>query len=132
MLYLHMHVKHEMHVAPFCRKLRGDIMIAMATKKRKPRPQFFRQWREHLKLTQNQALDRLAGWDQSKISRVESGETMWNGYDLADLEAAYGLDAEWLLNVDPTNDPKLVDIVKLINSKNRDLAIRILQQLPPP
>jgi len=94
----------------------------------KPR-QFFRQWREHLKLTQDRALERLEGWSQSKLSRVESGATIWNAYDLADLQQAYGVSDYLLLNVDPSKEGEVVDLLQLINEKNREQAIRVLKAL---
>lgn len=91
--------------------------------------QFFRKWREKLELTQDRALERLEGWSQSKLSRVESGATIWNAHDLAELEAAYGVSSYLLLNVDPTKEGDVVDLMALIDEKNRDQAIRILRIL---
>lgn len=103
--------------------------MAMKKPTNQPRRHFFRQWRKHLGLTQNRALERLEGWDQSKISRIENGATVWNASDLADLETAYGVDAGLLLNVDPTKEGDVVDLLKLINDKNRAQAIRVLRAL---
>lgn len=99
---------------------------------RPPRPQFFRQWREHLKLTQERVIERLEGWSQSKLSRIENGTTMWDGNDLADLEQAYGIPENLLLHVDPSKEGEVVDLVRIINEKSadkREQAIRILQAL---
>jgi len=97
-------------------------------KKRLVHKQFFRQWREHLGHTQERALDRL-GWSQSKLSRIESGATIWNASDLAELEAAYGVSSYLLLNTDPKKDGEVVDLMSLITDKNRDQAIRVLKAL---
>lgn len=106
-----------------------DMLKKRPIQKRKPYRQFFRQWREHLDLTQDRALERLEGWSQSKLSRIESGATVWNAIDLADLEQAYGISEYLLLNVDPTKEGEVVDILGLINDKNREQAIRILRAL---
>lgn len=97
-------------------------------KHRRPTKQFFRQWRDQLGLTQDRALERL-DWSQSKLSRIESGATVWNANDLADLEAAYGITSWQLLHVDPTKDGEVVDLLKLINAQNRDQVIRVLRAL---
>lgn len=91
--------------------------------------QFFRQWREKLDLTQERALDRLESWSQSKLSRIESGMTIWNAHDLAELEAAYGVSAYLLLNVDPTKEGEVIDLVALLNQKDREQVIRVLRAL---
>lgn len=98
--------------------------------KRVPRKQFFRKWREHLELTQDRALDRLEGWSQPKLSRVESGATVWNANDLADLERAYGVSAELLLNVDPEKEGEVVDLMRLIRDKDMNVIRAIVEGLP--
>lgn len=97
---------------------------------RKPRRTFFRQWRDHLGLTQERALDRLEGWSQSKLSRIESGATVWNAYDLADLEAAYGISEYLLLNVDPAKEGEVVDLMRLIQEKDMAVIRAIVAGLP--
>lgn len=98
--------------------------------KRKPHKQFFRQWREKLELTQDRALERLESWSQSKLSRIESGKIMWNGYDLADLEEAYGVTSDQLLNVDPFMDGEVIDLVRIIKERDSDL-LRHLKDKDP-
>ena len=98
--------------------------------KRKPHRQFFRKWRKKLGLTQDRALDRLDGWTQSKLSRIETGEIIWNGYDLADLEVAYGVSSELLLNVDPTKDGEVVDLMRIIREKDMAVIRAIVENLP--
>lgn len=131
MQILHMHVKHQ--------NAHGDIlgdagewyplvMKRRLSNNRGPTKQFFRQWREYLELTQERALDRLE-WSQSKLSRIESGATTWNAYDLADLEHAYGVSTWLLLNVDPQREGKVVDLMRLIEKTDHDQAIRVLQAL---
>ena len=97
--------------------------------KRPLHKQFFRKWREKLDLTQDRALERLEGWSQSKLSRIESGATIWNSHDLAELESAYGVSSYLLLHVDPTKAGEVVDIMALINDKNREQVVRVLKAL---
>jgi transcriptional regulator with XRE-family HTH domain len=98
--------------------------------KRQLRRQFFRQWREKLELTQDRALERLEGWTQSKLSRVETGRIVWNAYDLADLEAAYGVSADMLLNVDPTKEGDVVDLMRIMRDKDMAVIRAIVEGLP--
>lgn len=93
------------------------------------RKNYFREWREHLGLTQDRALERLPGWSQSKLSRIEGGKIIWNALDLADLEVAYGKAAHFLLSVHPEKEGEVVDLLQLINDKNREQAIRVLRAL---
>src|SRR5882724_11404378 len=102
-----------------CGRICGMAM-KQATQKRQLRRQFFRQWREHLELTQDRALERLEGWTQSKLSRVETGMIVWNAYDLADLEVAYGVSSDLLLNVDPTKEGDVVDLMRIMRDKDMD------------
>lgn len=131
MQILHMHVKHQNAASD----IQGDaggwypfVMIRQLPKRRVPIRQFFREWREHLGLTQERALERL-DWSQSKLSRIESGATTWNANDLADLEHAYGVSAWLLMNVDPLKSGEVVDLMKLIESSDREQAIRVLRAL---
>jgi transcriptional regulator with XRE-family HTH domain len=98
--------------------------------KRELRRNFFRQWREKLELTQDRALERLEGWTQSKLSRVETGKIVWNAYDLADLEAAYGVSSDLLLNVDPTKEGDVVDLMRIIRQKDMAVVRAIVENLP--
>lgn len=97
---------------------------------RQARRQFFRQWRKHLDLTQERAVERLEGWSQVKLSRIESGATIWNAYDLADLEAAYGVSAYLLLNVDPSKEGEVVDLMQLMREKDMSVIRAIVEGLP--
>jgi len=98
--------------------------------KRKPHRQYFRQWRKKVGLTQDRALERLEGWSQSKLSRIETGEIIWNSYDLAELEAAYDVSSELLLNVDPTKDGDVVDLMRLMREKDIAVVRAIVAGLP--
>lgn len=104
--------------------------MTKSPRSRRARPrQFFRQWREHLDLTQERALDRLE-WSQSKLSRIESGDQVWNGNDLADLEHAYGVSGWFLQNVDPTKEGEVVDLMAVFSSieeAKRAQALRLLK-----
>lgn len=96
--------------------------------KRERTKHFFREWREYRGLTQEQVIGRL-GWSQSKISRLESGATPYNQDDLEAAADAYGCSTTDLISVDPTMAGEVVDLMRLINDRNRDQAIRVLRAL---
>lgn len=106
------------------------MAMKQAPQRRQLRRQFFRQWREKLELTQDRALERLDGWTQSKLSRVETGRIVWNAYDLADLESAYGVSADLLLNVDPTKEGDVVDLMRIMRDKDPAVIRAIVEGLP--
>lgn len=96
--------------------------------KRQRTKHFFREWREKSKMTQEQAIGRL-GWSQSKLSRLEAGKIPYNQDDLEAAAEAYGCEPAELLTVNPLKDGDVVDLMRLINDKNRDQAIRVLRAL---
>lgn len=103
-------------------------MAPVPKPKRERTKHFFKEWREHRDLTQEQAIGRL-GWSQSKISRLEAGETPYNQDDLEAAAVAYRCSTTDLISVDPTKEGEVVDLLRLINDGNRDLAIRVLRSL---
>lgn len=89
---------------------------------------YVKEWRKHRGLTQEQLAGRL-GVATSSVSQLETGK---QGYSQATLEAlAIALDCEpWqLISVNPKMAGEVVDLVRLIDEKNRDQAIRVLRAL---
>lgn len=75
----------------------------MARKPRTPRkrqPHFFRKWREARFPNQADAMEAL-GWSQSKISRLENGETPYSQDDLELAAEVYGCSVADLLTRPP-------------------------------
>lgn len=103
-------------------------MAPVPKPKRERTKHFFKEWREKCGLTQEQAIGRL-GWSQSKISRLESGDTPYNQDDLEAAAEAYGCSTTDLIGVDPTKEGEVIDLLRLINDQNRDQAIRVLRAL---
>lgn len=89
---------------------------------------FFKEWRDYRGLTQDQAISRL-GWSQSKISRIEAGATPYNQDDLEMAAEAYSCSVTDLLTVNPFKEGEVVDLMRMINDRNRDQAIRVLKAL---
>lgn len=103
-------------------------MAPVPKPKRERTKHFFKEWREYRGLTQEQAIGRL-GWSQSKMSRLEKGLTPYDQDDLEAASEAYRCDPTDLIRVDPTKEGEVVDLMRLLNDKNRELAVRLIKQL---
>jgi transcriptional regulator with XRE-family HTH domain len=103
-------------------------MAPVPKPKRERTKHFFKEWREFRGLTQDQATGRL-NWSQSKISRIESGATPYNQDDLEAAAEAYSCEPGELIGVDPFKAGEVFDLMRLINEKNKDQAIRVLRAL---
>jgi transcriptional regulator with XRE-family HTH domain len=84
-----------------------------------PRKHYLKEWREHLDITQERAMDRL-GWSQSKISRVENLRIPLTLDDLYEAAEAYGRSTYELMNVNPLKEREVVDITDLLLQGNPD------------
>lgn len=97
--------------------------------KRTRQKHFFKEWRDHLGHTQEAVINRL-GWTQSKLSRIEAGNTPYNQDDLEMLEEAYGISKELLLSVNPKKEGKVVDLMAIfatMNEQERADAVKAVQ-----
>ena len=103
-------------------------MAPVPKPKRERTKHFFKEWRDYRELTQEQAIGRL-GWSQSKLSRIEKGETPYNQDDLETASEAYGCSTTDLISVNPFMEGEVVDLMRLIDDRNRDQAIRVLKAL---
>lgn len=75
--------------------------MAPVTKPKRERSRhFFREWREHLKLTQDEAAERI-GVTQSKLSRIEKGITPYDQDFLEEAAIAYGVSIDTLITRHP-------------------------------
>lgn len=70
------------------------------------------------------------GWSQSKISRIESGQTPYNQDDLEIAAEAYQTTPDALLTVNPLKEGDVIDLMRLIDLKDRDTVMAILRGLP--
>jgi len=82
-------------------------------KQPRARRHYLREWREHLGITQERAMERLE-WSQSKISRVESGVSPLTLDDLHAAADAYGRTVFELQNVHPGKEREVIDITDLL------------------
>lgn len=96
---------------------------------------FIREWRLHRGLS----LRRLAGrleldgpddtFSHASIGRIETGKQPYTQPILEAIAAALDVTVADLLMVDPDKEGEVIDLVRRINAKNRDAAIRMLKAL---
>lgn len=96
---------------------------------------FIREWRLKRGLSLRRLADRIE-LDESdgtvshaSIGRIENGLQPYSQPILEAIAAALSCSVTDLLTVDPTKDGDVVDLMRLINDKNRDQAIRVLRAL---
>jgi len=75
-------------------------MAPVTKPKRQRNRHFFREWREHLKLTQDEAAERI-GVTQSKLSRIEKGISPYDQDFLEEAALAYGVSIDTLITRHP-------------------------------
>lgn len=90
-------------------------MAPIPKPKRDRTKHYFREWREYRHLTQEQAMGRL-GWSQSKISRLENGDTPYNQDDLEAAAEAYQCTKTQLIEMNPYKDGEVVDLLAMLRS----------------
>lgn len=89
---------------------------------------YIKQWRKHRGLTLQRLAERTP-FSTGAVQQVESGRTQYTQQMLEALAFALDCSPADLLSVDPTKEGDVVDLMKLINDKNRDQAIRVLKAL---
>jgi transcriptional regulator with XRE-family HTH domain len=103
-------------------------MAPVPKPKRERTKHFFKEWREHCDLTQEEAAGRL-NWSQSKLSRIEAGATPYNQDDLEAAAEAYECKPWQIISMDPSEEGDVADLVRLLNEAQRDQAVRVLKAL---
>lgn len=121
-----------MHEMPFNQLGIADKMLIMPPipkPKRARTKHYFAEWRRHRGLNQDQAAGRL-GWSQSKISRLENGETPYDQDDLENGAHAYSCSPSDLLSVNPLKEGDVVDISDIfrkMSDEDRTKAVAVLK-----
>lgn len=87
-----------------------------------------KEWRKFRGLTQERLAERTP-FTHGAISQVETGRTSYTQEMLEALAVALDCTPGDLLNVNPFKEGDVVDLMRLINDKNRDQAIRVLRAL---
>lgn len=73
------------------------------------KPTFLREWRKHVRLSQEEAAARI-GIKQGTLSKIERRELPYNQDFLEQVALAYGCDPEDILSINPLkpDPPRLV------------------------
>lgn len=96
---------------------------------------YIREWREYRGLSLRRLADRLElnGPDETishaSIGRIENGQQPYSQPVLEAIATALNVSVTDLLGVDPVKEGEVVDLMRMINDKNRAQAIRVLKAL---
>lgn len=96
---------------------------------------YIREWREYRGLSLRRLADRLElnGPDETishaSIGRIENGQQPYSQPVLEAIATALNVSVTDLLGVDPMKEGEVVDLMRMINDKNRAQAIRVLKAL---
>lgn len=96
---------------------------------------YIREWREYRGLSLRRLADRLElnGPDETishaSIGRIENGQQPYSQPVLEAIATALNVSVTDLLGVDPMKEGEVVDLMRMINDKNRAQAIRVLRAL---
>lgn len=75
------------------------------------RTQYFREWRQHRQLTQEQAAERMGGMDQGNLSKIERDLLTWDENFLYAAAFAYDCEPDDLFKVNPLKEREVVDLM---------------------
>lgn len=89
---------------------------------------YVKEWRKFRGLTQERLAERTP-FTPGAISQLETGRTRYTQEMLEALAEALNCSPGDLLSVNPTKEGEVVDLMRLINDRNRDQAIRVLKAL---
>lgn len=94
-----------------------------------PQPKHYvKEWRKFRGLTQERLAERTP-FTPGAISQLETGRTQYTQAMIEALSAALDCEPGDLISVNPYKQGEVVDLMRLINDRNRDQAIRILKAL---
>ncbi len=97
---------------------------------------YFKEWRKHRGLTQEQVVDRLAVMDDpnlpqtaASLSRIENGHQPYGPPILEALAEIYVVEAGDLLKNNPEKEGDLVDLLRVMDERKRVQAYAVLEAL---
>jgi transcriptional regulator with XRE-family HTH domain len=90
---------------------------------------FFRAWRDHRGLTQEQVAERVA-MSVSSISQIETGAQGFTDSTLMAFAEALNVDPGDLLSRDPLIEGTIIDLLRLIRAKDQAMVLNVLRALP--
>lgn len=124
-------VKSELHGAAFVGYAPRSILRPMANNRH-----YLRAWREYRGLTQADVVNRLVVLEDPKLprteatlSRVETNKQIYTERLLLALADIYDAEPSELLGRDPTKDGKIIDLMALLNDKQRLQAAAVIEAI---
>jgi transcriptional regulator with XRE-family HTH domain len=97
---------------------------------------YLKEWRKHRGYTQKQVTGWLAELDDDRLpqtdaslSRIERGEQPYSQRILEALADKYLCEPWELIGRDPTKEGKVIDLVAIMNDRQRAQAVAILEAL---
>lgn len=93
-----------------------------------PPKHYVKEWRKFRGLTQERLAERTP-FTPGAISQLETGRTQYTQAMIEALASALNCEPGDLISVNPYKQGEVVDLIRLINDRNRDQAIRILKAL---
>lgn len=96
---------------------------------------YIREWRKYRGLSLRRLAERMelepgvALTSHANIQRIEKNEQPYTQEILEAIADALDCAPTDLLSVDPAKNGEVVDLLRLINDKNRDQAVRVLRAL---
>lgn len=97
---------------------------------------YFKQWRKHRGLTQEQVIDRLAAMDDplipqttASLSRLENGKQPYTQRSLEALAEVYQCEPDQLLGRDPTKEGEVIDLVAQLTERQRRQALAVIDAI---
>jgi len=111
----------------------GGILPSMS--KRELGKHFIREWRKYRGLSLRRLAERMETepgellTSHANIQRIEKYEQPYTQEILEALAEALEVAPTDLLSVDPSKNGEVVDLLRLINDKNRAQAVRVLKAL---
>lgn len=105
---------------------------------------YLAEWRKFRHLTQQQVVDRLAGFDEPKfpkttasLSRIENGKQIYAQPIIEALAEIYTTEPGYLLDRNPDSEGTILDILHRLPASQQDQAARVLEAMagfkgPPP
>jgi transcriptional regulator with XRE-family HTH domain len=97
---------------------------------------YFKKWRKHRDLTQEQVVDRLAAMDDplipqttASLSRLENGKQTYTQRILEALAEVYQCEPDHLLGRDPTKEGEVIDLWAQLNERQQRQALAVIDAI---
>lgn len=97
---------------------------------------YFKQWRKHRDLTQEQVIDRLVSLDDplipqtsASLSRLENGKQPYTQRIVEALAEIYQCEPDHLIGRDPTKEGEVIDLWTHLTESQRRQARAVIEAL---